>query len=385
MKIYLIGQKGIPAQAGGIERHVEELSTRLAQSGHEVFVYCRPYYASTADKNYQGVNLIKLPTIKTKHLDAIVHTFLATLDVLRKEADVIHYHGIGPASLSFIPKLFKRKARLIFTFHCQDYKHQKWGAFARAYLKLGELMGCRTADKIITVSQTLKDYVLQKYHLEAVYIPNGLKLPQLGNAKNDLLKKWGLTPDNYILTVNRLVRHKGIHHLIKAYQQTKTDKKLVIVGGSAYTDNYVNQLKELAGQNDRIVFTGERVNGDLAELFSNAYLYVHPSEAEGLSIAILEALGYGKTVLVSDIPENQEIVKNVGFLFKNKDTENLAAQLRFLLDNPYIVQATSGLGREHVSKNFNWQTIARETMKVYQADLSRRRLIGREVYGQLTK
>ena len=149
----------MPTHNGGIERHVEELATRLADKGHEVFVYTRPHYTPAGLTRYKGVNLISVPTIKTKHLDAIIHTFMATIDAMRRDADVIHYHGIGPVSLAWLPRLFKQSAKVFFTFHCQDYKHQKWGVFAQAFLRLGEWVGIQSAHQSITVSQTLKKYV----------------------------------------------------------------------------------------------------------------------------------------------------------------------------------------------------------------------------------
>ncbi|MBI3626811.1 glycosyltransferase family 4 protein, partial [Candidatus Uhrbacteria bacterium] len=218
MKIYFIGQKGIPATSGGVEAHVEEMATRLADMGHDVYVYTRSYYTPTTLKKYKGVNLIAMPTIKTKHLDTIVHTLLATLDVLSRDADIIHYHAVGPASLLWLPRLLKRSAKTVFTFHCQDYRHQKWGSLARTYLKFGEYVGTKLAHQVITVSQTLKKYVKNQYAKPAIYLPNGC--PKVQASKSTAaLAKWGLKKNNYILSVSRLIRHKGIHTLIQAYQQ----------------------------------------------------------------------------------------------------------------------------------------------------------------------
>ena len=364
MKVFIIGQKGIPAISGGVERHVEELATRLVDEGHEVTVYCRKYYNPQNLKEYKGIRLITLPSMRTKHFDAVSHTLIASLDVLRRKADVVHYHSIGPAMLLWIPKIFKRSAKVVFTFHCADYNHRKWGKFAQNFLQIGERFGCYFADQIITVSQTLRHYVKDRYHKMATYIPNGA--PQIEVNKNtNLIKQWGLENKNYILTVSRLVKHKGVHHLIEAYKKIKTDKKLVVVGSSAFTDEYVSHLHELAAGNENIIFTGQQTGETLEQLYSNAYTFVQPSESEGLSIALLEALQYELAVLSSDIPENKEVVRDVGFMFKNKSVADLKRKLSFLLDNPDYVENLGKRGREYVQTEYNWDKITKETSNLY--------------------
>lgn len=363
----MIGQKGIPALSGGIERHVEELSVRLAKAGHEVFVYTRPYYTSPTLKKYMGVNLISLSSIKTKCLDAITHTFLASLHALFQNYDIIHYHGVGPATLSFIPRLFSR-AKVVVTFHCQDKYHQKWGRVARAYLTFGELASCKFPHRTIAVSKTIQKFCRDRFKKEVDYIPNGVNANsefQIQNSK--ILDRFGLEKNGYILTVARLIKHKGIHHLIQAYKNLKTDKKLVIVGDSVFTDNYVKYLKDLAKDNKDIIFCGEQRGKNLAQLFRNAYLYIHPSEREGLSITILEALSFGRCVLASDIPENKEVILNYGFIFKNKNIKDLKDKLEFLLTNPELVSSTGEKAQAYLKENYNWEDIVKKTIKLYQS------------------
>jgi glycosyltransferase involved in cell wall biosynthesis len=379
MRIALIGQKGIPfsQDAGGVERHVEELSVRLAKMGHEVFVYIRPRFLVADKKEYQGVKLISLPSIPTKNLDTITHTFLATLHVLFKKVDVIHYHGVGPSTMAWIPKLFKRKTKVIVTFHSIDKFHKKWGWFARHYLGWGEWTACHYPHVTIAVSHSIQEYCRGRYGREAVYIPNGVSIRHVNS--DNLIKKFGLESDNYILTVARLVKHKGIHHLIQAYKILEkkygTDpanwpggkiRKLVIVGAPSYTEDYLVYLKNLAEGNPNIIFTGMQLGNDLAQLFANAYLYVHPSEAEGLSITILEAMSYGRCVLVSDIPENLEVVDHGGYSFESKNVSDLYEKLVYLLDFSETVKRRGEHGLEFIHENFNWDEIAGQVEALYK-------------------
>lgn len=364
MKIYFIGQKGIPAKQGGVERHAEELAVRLVRAGHEVFVYTRPNYTKASLKKYKGINLISIPSIGTKHLDAISHTFRACLDVIKKDADIIHFHSIGPSSLIWLVKLFKPGIPIISTFHTRCYTHSKWGVLARTCLRIAEAIACLMADKTIAVSESLGKYASEKYGVKTYYLPNGVAIPQKTKPKE--IKKWGLEKDNYILIVSRLVRHKGIHYLIEAYKKLRTNKKLVIVGAGAFTDNYVWEIKELAANNKNIIFTGEQTGRALSELFSNAYLFVQPSESEGLSVALLEAMAYEKCVLVSDIPENKEAIDEVGFTFKNKDSEDLKKQLLYLFKRKTLVEKIGKLGRIRAREFYNWSDITKNTLKLYR-------------------
>jgi glycosyltransferase involved in cell wall biosynthesis len=364
MKVFFIGQKGIPNKSGGVEAHVEELSKRLVRLGHEVFVYTRPNYTDKDLKVWQGVNLISLPNLSTKHLDAISATFRAVWDLRRHQVDLIHFHSIGPSSLLPLARLLKPGVPIVATFHTRCYFHQKWGFFARAYLKFGEIMLNLFADKVIAISESLNEYARQTYHNEPVYVPNGVSLP-INLPARQIVDEWGLTKEGYIVAVSRLVRHKGLHYLIKAYQGLKTDKKLVIVGAAAYTDDYVQELHQLAAGNPNIIFTGNQSGEALRELYSNAYLFVQPSESEGLSIALLEAMSYARTCLVSDIPENLEAIGKAGFAFKDKDAADLRLKLEFLLGQPSLVAHAGGLARKRVEKHYDWDNIGRDVARVY--------------------
>lgn len=364
MNIYFIGQKGIPVKIGGIERHVEELSSRLAEKGHNVFVYTRPNYTDPELKNYRGVNLISLSGINTKNFDTITHTFRACLDIRKRDVDIIHFHSIGPASLVWLVKILKPKTPIIATFHSKCYLHRKWGMAARIYLRIGEAIACLAPDRTIAVSRSLSEYSYSKYRKNIDYIPNGVNICDKLEAKE--IKKWGLSEDNYILAVSRLVGHKGIHFLIEAYKRINTDKKLVIAGDGFYTDKYVKELKELAENNPKIIFTGRQSGETLAELFSNTYLFVQPSESEGLSIALLEAMAYGQAVLVSDIPENKEAVGENGFIFMNKNLEDLERKLKFLLENPHLLKENGKLNKMRVNSLYNWDRIVEDTDKLYR-------------------
>ena len=372
MRIAIIGQKGIPATYGGVEKHVEELSIRLAKAGHEVLVYTRRNYTPSSLNEYKHVKLISLPSIATKHLDAISHTFLACLDVLRRQPDVVHFHSIGPSSLIWLLRLLKPSLPVVATFHSQCYLHQKWGGLAKLYLKFGEAMTCYLPDATIAISQVLERYADKKYGARAEYIPNGVQT--LAVKETNEIEKWELRPGNYIVTVSRLIRHKGIHHLIKAFNSLKTDKKLVVVGDGSYTEDYVQELYVLAKDNPNIIFTGTQTGAALAQLFANACLFVQPSESEGLSISLLEAMSFGLPVLVSDIPENIEAVSRFGHTFKNRNSRDLSDKLAAILKRPRQLKQRAQTNKLRVDRLYNWDAIAEKVIGVYMQSIMKKKM-----------
>lgn len=370
MKIAMIGQKGIPAIYGGVERHVEELSLELTKRGHEVVVYTRPYYTSARRTSYRGIRLRSLRSWRTKHFDAISHTLIATLHALREGFDVIHYHGVGPSLLSFIPRIFSPRTKVVATFHSLDREHQKWGLFARLSLRLGEWTSLHFPHQTIVVSRDLQKYCWKTYRRRTTYIPNGVSIEFTKPAKADMItRKFGLKKDGYVLTVSRLIPPKGLHYLIEAYRRLKTDKKLVIVGDSVYTDAYVNSLRDLAKADPRILFTGFQKGQMLAELYSNAYVYVLPSEIEGMPLSLLEAAGFGRCAIASDIPANVEVLRSngheFGYLFRSKDSRDLAVKLSQLLRRPSLTRVLGRMAKQLVRTKFSWRSIAMDTERVY--------------------
>lgn len=319
LKIAMIGHKRIPSREGGIEVVVEQLAVRMVQAGHRVDVYNRSGHHVSGKENdgkgqkklreYCGVRIITIPTFRNKKLNALVYSFLATIRALFGHYDVIHYHAEGPCSMIWIPHLFHIKT--VATIHGLDWQRSKWGGFATRFLLFGEKMAAKYADELIVLSANMQKYFKDTYQRDTVLIPNGVMRPQK-KPDNHIREKWGLTKGEYILFLARLVPEKGVHYLLDAYKEIQTDKKLVIAGGSSHTDDYVNEVREKAAQDPRVILTGFVQGELLEELYSNAYVYVLPSDVEGMPISLLEAMSYGNCCLVSDIAENLEVVTDVG-------------------------------------------------------------------------
>lgn len=367
MRIAFLGQKSLilGKKGGGIETHVANLAPRLVARGHEVTAYARKRYSEEHPTYHEGVRVRYLPTIYAKNLEAIVHTFLATMDICFRKVDVIHYHGVGPALMCWIPRLLRPRVTVVATFHAQDQYHQKWSWFARFMLRLGERATCKIPHATITVSHGLQVVCRDEYDSEAVFIPNGADRKTV--RKQDQLVQFGLSKGEYILTVGRLLPVKGIHHLIKAFRRTKTRKQLAVVGAPALGDGYLDELKALAKGDDRVQFLGFQSGDTLEQLFAHAYLYCQPSESEGLPLTVLEAMSFGTAVLVSEIPGNLEAIHRAGFTFENKDVDDLTQQLQHLFKHPDEVTRARGDVKRVVEKHFAWDRIVERTLEVYRS------------------
>lgn len=369
LKIAMVGHKRVPSREGGVEIVVEELATRMAKRGHKVTCYNRSghhvsgkQYDDQTKKEYKGVRLKSVFTINKKGLAAMTSSLFGAIHCAFGKYDVIHFHAEGPCSMLWLPKLFGK--RCVATVHGIDWRRAKWGGFASKYIKFGEKIAVKYADEIIVLSKNIQDYFEKEYGRKTVYIPNGIERHELIDV-DEINQKWGLKKDEYILYLGRIVPEKGSHYLIEAFKNIKTDKKLVIAGGSSDTTEYLDEIKGLARDDERIIFTGFVQGRTLEELYSNAYIYTLPSDLEGMPLSLLEAMSYGNCCLTSDIPECAEVVEDKGVTFKKSDKEDLKEKLQMLCDNEDVVKKYKSDAAEFICKKYSWDDVVEETLKLY--------------------
>ncbi len=380
MKIAMIGQKGYPAHYGGVERHVAEMSQRVVRAGHSVTVYNRAWYGGKLHTVMDGITVKTVPTIRTKHLDAIVHTFFASFHAIFSKADVIHYHGVGPSLLSWIPRVFAPRALVISTFHSIDRYHEKWNWFARTVLRIGERFACLFPHETTVIAPSLQTYCKKEFKTDTHYIPNGVtildKTPTFETEHTDVLKRFGLKKNNYILLVGRLIPVKAAHILIDAFAELKTEHpedarlqnmKLAIVGGSVYTNDYVASLHVQASACNDIVFTNFQSGKALEDLYTNMTTLIHPSISEGMPLVVLEAMGYGKPALISAIPEHMQLIQDPTMLFREDDVEALKAHLLAFLDMSDAEREKIGIANKaYVANHYDWNANASMLVDLYE-------------------
>ena len=372
LRIAMLGHKRIPSREGGVEIVVDEISQRLVKQGHEVTCYNRRgHHVSGADfdsekvKEYNGIKLKTVWTIDKKGLAAMSSSFFAAICAAFGRYDIVHFHAEGPCFMLWLPKLFGK--RCIATIHGLDHQRAKWGKFAAGYIKRGEKCAVKHADEIIVLSESVRDYFKETYNRNTVYIPNGVSRAEIVPPK-EIIEKYLLEKDGYILYLGRLVPEKGIKYLIEAYKKLHTDKKLVIAGGSSDTKDFEEELKASAENNPNVIFTGFVQGRILEELYSNAYIYVLPSDLEGMPLSLLEAMSYGNCCLTSDIPECADVIGECGVTFRKGDIGELSENLQMLCNDSARVNSYKEKAAEYVCQKYNWDDVTSRTLNLYGTD-----------------
>jgi glycosyltransferase involved in cell wall biosynthesis len=360
MRIAFLTTMGIPARYGGFETCVEEVATRLVKKGHEVIVYYGYKGSKPQMRMYKGIQLIHISCLKSKFLDFPFRAFISALDVLHRNADIAHFYGSDAWPFVLLPRLISSKT--VLSLDGLVWNRRSYPSWVRNILRSTAGFALYTPKLTTVDSRSVQYWYHQNYSKPPIYVPYGANI-DLTEPDEKYLRKMGLEKGKYVLFVGRLVREKGVHHLVKAFGKIKTDFKLVIVGSDPYNREYESFLKTIASENT--LFLGYVYGKRCQDLYKGAYLYVTPSELEGTSPALLTAMALGKCVLVSDIPENIETVDKVGFFFKHGNSQDLQDKLQFLLLKPEVVKKAGLRAIEHVSVNYNWDKITDQLEKIY--------------------
>ncbi len=370
MKIAIIGHKRIPSNEGGIEKGVEQHAVRMAALGHTVIAYNRGsghiYGEKTGVKDlkeYKNVKIVTVPAPKGA-AEVPVYSFLATIRAIFARVDVISYRASGSCNMVPLAKLFG--IRTVASLHGIDSQRDKWHGFAVKYLEHGEKMAAKKADVCLVLSENERSYIEQRYHRRPYLFANGITRPKI--EKPDIIeKKYGLSKDGYILSLGRGTPEKGLHYLIQAFRTIDTDKKLVIAGGMD-SQEYADQLRALAGDDPRVVFTGFVQGKEKDELYSSAYVYCMPSNLEGMANTLLEALSFGNCCLLSDIPENVEPAGDHALYFPKGDVGGLNQKLDYLLRNPDEVARYRADAADYVCERYDWDKIVKQMLDMYSGE-----------------
>jgi glycosyltransferase involved in cell wall biosynthesis len=361
MHIAMIGVKAIPARFGGFETAADEISRGLVKLDHRVSVYNRSGLATHLEKFYEGVELVTLPTVKSKNFSTIFHSFLSTLHVMFRRVDVVHYFTTGATLFAPLPRIVGKK--IVCSVDGTDWQRAKWGGFARWYLRFSERLAVRFCHALISDSRDVMQYYKQNYGARSTCIVYGLR--EYRSRERDVLERFGLTERDYILFVGRLVPENNVHHLIEAFEQVRTKKKLVIVGDDPWERNYVNGLRSTT--DPRVLFTGGVYGDGYAQLQQKAYLFVLPDEVGGTHPALVEAMGYGNCVLVNDTSSNLEVIGDAGFSYKGAEgPADLSRQLQTLINNTALVDEYRARALQRAQQHYRWEDVVRQHAVLYQ-------------------
>jgi glycosyltransferase involved in cell wall biosynthesis len=360
MRIAMIGIKAIPARSGGFETAVDEISRGLVKAGHEVVVYNRSGMSDHSSSEYEGVRLVTLPTVESKNFSTIVHAFLATIHLIFHRVDVVHYFIAGTTLFAPIPRLLGMK--VVCSVDGTDWQRGKWGKFARWYLRFSERLAVSFCHGLVGDSRDVVRYYREVYGASSALITYGIR--ESTSEGLEWLDRFALKPREYVLFVGRLVPENNIHHLIRAFEQTNTDKNLVIVGHDPWEKDYIHYLKST--RDPRIIFTGGVYGTGYVQLQRNSYFFVLPDEVGGTHPALVEAMGFGNCVLVNDTPSNLEVTSDAGFSYRGcEGAQDLRRKLQSLLDNPELVDEFRLRAKRRAHANYSWKRVVEGHVRLY--------------------
>ena len=354
LKIALLGTRGVPASYSGFETCVEQLGQRLVQRGHEVSVYCRTHHISYSGATYKGMKLIKHGTIANKYLDTIVHSFFSSLHALKEGYDIGLYFIAGNSPVTWIPRLVGTKT--IINVDGLDWKREKWPSFAKKYIQFAEFLATKLPNQMLTDSHVVQGYYEDRFGVIPPYIAYGSDVDPL--PPGETLANYGLEPGKYILFVGRLVPENCAHHLVEAFCGLDTDLKCVIVGDAPYAEAYIETLRGMAENDERIVFTGYVFGKGYQELGGNARIFVETSGVGGTHPALIEAMAFGNCVVANGTAENLETLGDAGFAYDGKQgADSLRTVLANLLANPDEVEAFRQKARQRAETTYSWESV----------------------------
>lgn len=368
-RIAIVGSRHILSNYGGIERSLAAMLPHLVARGHAVTVFGGPMPGQRAGTRecWQGIENVAVPTINGKYTETLTRSTLSVLLAAQRRFDVVHFQHQGPAILSPAARLLGMPS--VLTVAGLDWQRAKWNAGARAAIRLSEMAAVDWADSIVVLSEKLRRYFAKTYRKTTVRIPLGIdRMPPPAQA--DVIEAHGLTRGGYVLFAARLVPEKGCHDLIEAWNQLATDMVLVVAGAGRYNDYYVSSLHAMADP-AKVRFLGHQEGDALLQLFAHCHLFVLPSYIEGLSVALLEALAFGRPVLASDIPENVEVVDGIGATFAVGNVASLRATLAALVADPSAVRAMEDRVAAALDNFWTWDDVAGAYENVYASVIRR--------------
>jgi len=368
LKVAMVGLRGINGVCGGVEMVVEHLSTTMVKRGVKVTIFCRSKYCPNKNKTFRGIELKHVPCVYTKHFESVSHTFLCSIIAAFSAFDIIHYHSIGSALMAWIPRIFGKK--IVVTCHGLDWERSKWGYVAKKALRIGEKCSIIFPHATTVVSKMLYLHYKKEHNHETAYIPNGVQKFPLEKKAQSTMKRYKLNPNEYILFLSRIVPEKCLHLLITAFKKIKTNKKLVIVGAHSNSKKYYDKMVSISKDDKRIVFTGPLHGRDKNELFSNTYLFVLPSNIEGMPIVLLEAISFQCVPLVSDIPVSVSLIKREviqrGYIFRKDSCHDLYTKLLHILNHQEEVCQIKAIPVDIFLKEYDWKNITTQYVDLYK-------------------
>jgi N-acetylglucosaminyldiphosphoundecaprenol N-acetyl-beta-D-mannosaminyltransferase len=369
VSIAFLGCRGVPARYSGFETLVEELGARLAQRGHAVTVYNRAHFYPDRPREFRGMRIAYLPSIRTKSLETITHTLLAVIHAAVRKFDVVYLCGVGNSVLAGILKL--RGSHVIVNVDGDDFRRLKWHPFARWWLKQSEEWATKSSDVVIADNQTVVDRYERDYGFKTTYLSYGAPAKPI-QAGKETLRRLGLKAGEYVLYAGRLTPENRPDLLIRAYEKVKGDWPCVVVGGAGYETEYGAELERIAG--GRVKLVGPIYGEGYRELSAHCGIFVLPGMVEATRLVLLDQMGFGNAIVYQDCAATREVIGKAGMPFGPVNAEtSLAEKLNELIAEPLKRESMRKAALERAAGSYNWERVTDEYEKILNSLVAVRR------------
>lgn len=356
MKIAFIGGRDIHI-LGGIENYMYNLATQLVKIGHEPVVFCESDH--DGDEIVNGFKVIHMTSPRSNYVCKPWLGIKATLYAVRKlKVDFIHYNACGPAWGQYIAMFFHTP--YLIQGHGLEWERTKYTKFQRHLLKMSDTFQMRNSKNLIVVSDVQRSYWMRKFGRDVLTVPTAITLPDVSeDIDNSIFSRYGLEPGHYFLYLARLVQEKNPDYLIKSFLKVKSPgMKLVIAGDNPADPDYVAKLHSLGEGDVDIVFTGAVYGDDKKALLRNTFAFCVPSTIEGLSISLLEGMGYRLPIIASNIQANKEVLESdKAFWCQPEDIDSLASAIKDAVERQELHKEMTDYNYRKVASSYTWESV----------------------------
>lgn len=378
--VFIVGCKGIPAQYGGYETFVEQLTYNQIDNNIKYHVACMSNNFEEFEHNGARCFNVKVPNIgpaKAVYYD--VKALKEIIKYIKKnniEKGIVYVLAcrIGPFFNKYVKKLHKLGFKVYVNPDGHEWKRAKWNCLIRKYWKISEKLMVKHADLLICDSVNIEKYIkndYKKYNPKTTFIAYGAdttKSSLKNNSKvlNDWYKKFDIKSNEYYLIVGRFVPENNYETVIKEFMKSKSKKDLVIVT-NVEKNKFYGSLKENTNfENDkRIKFVGTVYDKELIKkIRENAYGYFHGHEVGGTNPSLLEALASTRINLLLDVGFNKEVAQDSALYWSKKDgnLSKLINKTDKLSEKE--IKELDKKSTERITKEYSWEKIVDEYEKV---------------------
>jgi glycosyltransferase involved in cell wall biosynthesis len=361
------GFRTIPPKDGGAgsDKFAFELYPRIVGLGHELTAYCRIYPGDKSTKKfseYEGIKIISFKTVNRAGFDTLVHSLKATIDIIiHDRADIVHLHSGANSMWALFLRMFGK--RVFVSQFAMDWKRDKWPWYGKLFYKVSNYLTAHVPNGVVFDNIYTKEYFEKKFHRQYYFVPYGAEVKE-PPPQSSILEKIGISSGEYFLFIGRFIPDKGVHLLIQAFENVKTEKKLVLVGGSPNQGEYEKKIRSTSDK--RIIFAGFVYGDDTNFLIKNAFIYVQPSLIEGLSPVILTVMGLGTPLICSDIDENKFITRENATHFESGNIVSLTEQINYSINNIDKLKKIAKIGRDDILNRFKWDSITSQYVELFK-------------------